>query len=202
MQLSQHPPMHRFCGHGDISAINLLIISPAGCSCLNIRWYTTSVGLMTVITPILSMYLSTTSTVFTPAGYVNILNIYGRPMQLETDHKPLIAIFGKALNYCSAWLHRIQLNVQKIRYTHQLHTRKIYACSRWIIMCSNSRSYNENWTNSVWRWGSSVSYWPRPSCQKKKSTCVNNWCIQSKISRGNLDCQGVELSANCDAHRK
>ena len=23
---------------------------------------------------------------------------------------------------------------------------------------------------------------PRPSCQKKKCTCVNNWCIRSKIS--------------------
>ena len=28
----------------------------------------------------------------------------------------------------------------------------------------------------------SVAYWPWPSCQKKKSTCVNNRCIRSKIS--------------------
>ena len=27
-----------------------------------------------------------------------------------------------------------------------------------------------------------VAYWPRPSCQKKKCTCVNNRCIRSKIS--------------------
>ena len=27
-----------------------------------------------------------------------------------------------------------------------------------------------------------VTYWPRPSCQKKKCTCVNNRCIRSKIS--------------------
>ena len=33
-----------------------------------------------------------------------------------------------------------------------------------------------------------VSYWPRPSCQKKKCTCVNNRCIRSKISGDNLDC--------------
>ena len=48
----------------------------------------------------------------------------------------------------------------------------------------------------------SVTYWPRPSCQKKKYTCVNNWCIRSKISGGDLDCRGVELSANCDARKK
>ena len=30
--------------------------------------------------------------------------------------------------------------------------------------------------------GGSVTYWPRPSCQKKKCTCVNNRCIRSKIS--------------------
>ena len=42
----------------------------------------------------------------------------------------------------------------------------------------------------------SVTYWPRPSCQKKKCTCVNNRCIQSKISGDNLDCRRVELSAN------
>ena len=47
-----------------------------------------------------------------------------------------------------------------------------------------------------------VTYWPRPSCQKKKCTCVNNRCIQSNKSGGDLDCRGVELSANCDAHRK
>ena len=46
MQLSQHPPIHSICGHDDIP----------------------------VVTPILSMYLSTTSTVFIPAGHVNILN--------------------------------------------------------------------------------------------------------------------------------
>ena len=27
-----------------------------------------------------------------------------------------------------------------------------------------------------------VAYWPRPSCQKKKCTCVNNRCIRSNIS--------------------
>ena len=44
----QHPLIHSTCGHDDIS----------------------------VITPVLSIYLSTTSTVFTPAGHVNILQWY------------------------------------------------------------------------------------------------------------------------------
>ena len=37
---------------------------------------------------------------------------------------------------------------------------------------------------------------------KTKCTYVNNRCIWSKISGGNLNCRGVELSANCDARRK
>ena len=42
--------LHRIqstCGHGDISAITLLILSLSGCSCLNILWYTTPVDMMT-----------------------------------------------------------------------------------------------------------------------------------------------------------
>ena len=34
-------------------------------------------------------------------------------MQLETDHKPQVVIFKKALNDCPAQLQRIQLNVPK-----------------------------------------------------------------------------------------
>ena len=37
-----------------------------------------------------------------------------------------------------------------------------------------------------------VIYWPRPSCQNRKSTCVNNRCIRSRNIR---ICRGVELSA-------
>ena len=50
----------------------------------------------------------------------------------------------------------------------------------------------------------SVVYWPptQTTCQNKKCTCVNNRCIRSKISRYNLDRGRVELSANCDAHKK
>ena len=39
--------IHSTCGHGDISAITLLILSLSRCSCLNIRWYTASVDMMT-----------------------------------------------------------------------------------------------------------------------------------------------------------
>ena len=61
------------CGHGDISAILLLILSLSGCSYVNILWYTCRHDDISVITPVLSIYLSTTSAVFTPAGHVNIL---------------------------------------------------------------------------------------------------------------------------------
>ena len=37
---------------------------------------------------------------------------------------------------------------------------------------------------------------PRPNCQNKKCTCVNNRCIRSKISGDNLVGRRVELSAN------
>ena len=37
---------------------------------------------------------------------------------------------------------------------------------------------------------------PRPSCQIKKCTCVNNRCIRSKISGDGLDCRRVELCVN------
>ena len=55
---------------------------------------------------------------------------------------------------------------------------------------------------------SSVAYWPptRPSCQKKKCTCVNNRCIQSRMSGDNLDCRRFELSGHktiiYSVHRK
>ena len=39
--------IHSTCGHGDISAITLLILSLSGCSCVNIRWYTAPVDKMT-----------------------------------------------------------------------------------------------------------------------------------------------------------
>ena len=39
--------IHNTCGHSDISAITLLILSLSGCSCLNIHWYTAPVDMMT-----------------------------------------------------------------------------------------------------------------------------------------------------------
>ena len=44
----------------------------------------------------------------------------------------------------------------------------------------------------------SVTYWPRPSCQNRKCTCVSG----RGISGYNLDRGWVELSAICDAHKK
>ena len=38
---------HNNCGHGDISAITLLILSLSGCCHVNILWYTAPVDLMT-----------------------------------------------------------------------------------------------------------------------------------------------------------
>ena len=37
--------IHSTCGHGDISAITLLILSLSGCSCLNILWHTAPVDM-------------------------------------------------------------------------------------------------------------------------------------------------------------
>ena len=39
--------IHSTCGHGDISAITLLILSLSRCSYLNIHWYTAPVDMMT-----------------------------------------------------------------------------------------------------------------------------------------------------------
>ena len=39
--------IHCTCGHGDISAITLLILSLSGCRCLNINWYTAPVDMVT-----------------------------------------------------------------------------------------------------------------------------------------------------------
>ena len=38
---------HNNCGHGDISAITLLILSLSGCNPVNILWYTAPVDMMT-----------------------------------------------------------------------------------------------------------------------------------------------------------
>ena len=52
---------------------------------------------------------------------------------------------------------------------------------------------------------SNVTYWPRPSCQKKKCTCINNRCIRLKISgdqgrpwlsRGWIECEIVTLTGS------
>ena len=39
--------IHSTCGHGEISAITLLILSLSRCSCLNIHWYTAPVDMTT-----------------------------------------------------------------------------------------------------------------------------------------------------------
>ena len=40
---------------------------------------------------------------------------------------------------------------------------------------------------------------PAQAVKRRNAPVVNNRCIRSKISRGDLDCRGVELRANCDA---
>ena len=65
------------CGHGDISAITLLILSLSGCSCLHPLIHSTcGHDDISVITLVLSIYLSTTSGVFILAGHVNILQTF------------------------------------------------------------------------------------------------------------------------------
>ena len=41
--------IHSNCGHGDISAITLLILSLSGCNPVNILWYTAPVDMMTFL---------------------------------------------------------------------------------------------------------------------------------------------------------
>ena len=66
--------IHSNCGHGDISAITLLILSLSRCSCVNILWYTALVDMKTFRRSQQSYQsMSTTSAVFTPVGHVNIL---------------------------------------------------------------------------------------------------------------------------------
>ena len=62
------------------------------------------------------------------------------------------------------------------------------------ITCSSKTKRRPSKKNIV-----NMETWPRPSCQKKKCTCVNNRCIRSTISGrsgDNLDCRRVELSTN------
>ena len=39
--------------------------------------------------------------------------IFGQTVEVETDHKPLVAIFSKALNDCPSRIQRIRLRLQK-----------------------------------------------------------------------------------------
>ena len=45
----------------------------------------------------------------------------------------------------------------KIRSACQIHFRKVYACSRCIMACSNVRWYTEHWSYWVWHWSSGSS---------------------------------------------
>ena len=48
----------------------------------------------------------------------------------------------------------------------------------------------------------SVTYWPSTELSIMRCTCVNNWCIRSKISGYHLDLWTGWIRCNCDAHRK
>jgi len=43
--------------------------------------------------------------------------LYGRTFRVETDHKPLVAIFSKGLNECPARIQRFRLKLQKYDFT-------------------------------------------------------------------------------------
>ena len=71
-------------------------------------------------------------------------------------------------------------------------------CFYRLITVKASRGFEQSIVGTKWtsEFGNFVTYWPWPSCQKKKCTCVNNRCIWSKISGDNLDCWRVELKTN------
>ena len=56
---------------------------------------------------------------------------------------------------------------------------------------SNWKNCWPYWVNLLFYVYLLVTYWPQPSCQKKKCTCVNNRCIQSKISGTTLTVEGL-----------
>ena len=62
--------------------------------------------------------------------------IYGIPVQLETNHKPLVAIFKKVLNDYPA---QLQLDSRCKNMISISASRKIYACSRCIVTSGNDR---------------------------------------------------------------
>ena len=49
---------------------------------------------------------------------------FGRPVTVESDHKPLESIFKKHLNKASPRLSRMLLRIQKYNVNNQVHTRK------------------------------------------------------------------------------
>ena len=48
----------------------------------------------------------------------------------------------------------------------------------------------------------SITYWPSTEPSIMRCTCVNNWCIRSKISEYHLDLWTGWIRCRCDAYRK
>ena len=79
--------------------------------------------------------------------------------------------------------------------------RRLNRASKWVTAVGQTMPSSQEstvHTGSVIRFYRLVAYWPRPCCQKKKCTCVNNRCIRSKISgdqgrprlsRGWIECE-------------
>ena len=99
MHLPPSPSSTMSIGQGDIPIIILLILSSAGWSCYQYPPIHGTCGHddIPAITPILSMYLSTTSAVFTPAGHVNILQLNCEMLSLPDTLWVLLASFASCL---------------------------------------------------------------------------------------------------------
>ena len=74
------------------------------------------------------------------------LYIYGRPVQLETNRKPLVVVFKKALNACPARLQRIRFKEKKIdlhfSYTTEksMHAANALSCA---VMADDIRNIDQ-----------------------------------------------------------
>ena len=98
--------IHNNCGHGEISAITLLILSLSGCSCVNILWYTAPVGMMTFQWSHRS-YQSICQQ-HPPYSHPQVTLIYYTVKQdFNPNPNPLITLYGEFLK-----TQQIQLSIQ------------------------------------------------------------------------------------------
>ena len=124
--------IHNNCGHGDISAITLLILSLSGCSHVNILWYTAPVDMMTFR--------------WSHRSYQSICQ----------QHPPYLHPQVTLIHYINKdiWQHfpyelfdyKLQNLIQKQQYRQIHRSYSSDVCLTWSLMIAFSQGYiNEKW---------------------------------------------------------